>query len=124
VLGVRPATSLPWAITYTEFAGLLPTITRMNVAITGIIMSVFYAAPPLGCLERYGSATETRPWTFNIGGAGIIESLEPEPTAGRLHLIRKQNAMNIACPSLAMLSRPSEPVLLLGTTTQVRLHLI
>jgi hypothetical protein len=124
VLGARPATSLPWAIIYTGFEGTLPAITHLFVRITGIVMSVFYAAPPLGCLEVYGSAAESRPWVFHIGAGGAVESLEPEATAGSVHLITRQNAMNIACPERAKLSRPSEPVTILERTTQIRLLLI
>jgi hypothetical protein len=118
-LRARPETSLPWAITYQGFRGILPRINTLNVNITGIIMAVNYGL--FLCLETYGKETESRPWVFNIESAtGLVTSLEP--ASG--HLLRRQAMMSETCAALARFSRPSSPVTLLGTTSQIAVTLI
>jgi len=116
-LRARPETSLPWAITYQTFSGTLPRLSAVNVNITGIIMQVSY---PLGCLEQYGRATESRPWVFNIEANGLVTSLQP----GTGHLLRRQAMESERCASLARFSRPSAAVTLLETTTGITITLI
>ncbi|HZV72142.1 MAG TPA: hypothetical protein VFF79_00345 [Conexibacter sp.] len=116
VLG-EPPTSLPWHMTYSGFTGTLPVLTGLIVNIVGIRMTVLYG---LGnCLEIYGSATESRPWVFNIEAAGAVTSLQP----GSGHLIQQQGTSAL-CPELGRLSEPSGPVTVLGGTTHITISLI
>jgi hypothetical protein len=116
--GGAPETSLPWAIFYEAFSGTLPVITRLTVSIQGIIMTVMYAFP--GCLERYGSAIESRPWVFTVEVGGSITGLEPASN----HLIRGPAMSTLTCGRLARLSGQSRTFTLLGTTTRITLSLI
>jgi len=73
------------------------------------------------CLEIYGSATEERPWIFNISGGQIISF---QPTETPKHLIVREG-MSPLCPEYGMLAEPSDTVTLLGTsTTAIRVFLI
>lgn len=118
VLG-NPPTSLPWHLRYLSFSGALPNITALNVGMTGMRMTVNYGL--FRCLEIYGSATEERPWIFNISGGQIISF---QPTETPKHLIVREG-MSPLCPEYGMLAEPSDTVTLLGTsTTAIRVFLI
>jgi hypothetical protein len=122
VLGVRPATSLPWPVFYSAFTGTLPNISTLVVIIKGMMMTVDYG---LGfpCLEVYGKPTEERPWVFTVGEGGVLRSLQPSVMPP--HLIRKQpESRRFFCPVLGILSGVSQTVSLLNNTPTVTIRLI
>jgi hypothetical protein len=119
ILGRTAAQSLPWHVTYEDFAGTLPRIETIDVLLRGIRFTILI---PGICLATYGRAED------NITGRVAIEA------GGNATTITPVNGQNSAslltiheqpffCPSRGLFLGTGD-VSLTGNDTPIRVTLI
>jgi len=118
--GTTSPNTLPWHIQYKSFAGTLPNISAINIALSRFRFGIRDSSSL--CTGQYGTAEDSV--TASAArelATGAITELTPVEGENSVHLSRRDGGL--LCPSPSTMKGVGQ-VMLLGATTRITITLI